>query len=231
MEAQFTTDRSEAIERKCNLVDLGRTDYGSCLKIQRELLQLRQNSAICDTLILTEHEPVITFGRGYREEPPALPVPVYQIERGGEGTYHGPGQMVAYPILNLTENRIGVRRLVSGVLDAVVYALGRQGIASEKRFEPVGVWVGEKKIASLGLAVKRWVCFHGVAVNINNSIDGFAYIRPCGMSSSMITSAKKLLGREIDIESVKRDFTSAFMESFSFRPERFDPGMLLTELR
>lgn len=226
MEAQFSSGQTAGIERRCNLVDLGRTDYGGCLRIQRELLGLRQNSMICDTLILTEHDPVITFGRGYREEPPPLPVPVFQIERGGEGTYHGPGQMVAYPILNLTENRIGVRRLVSGVLEAAVYALGRQGITSEKRFDPVGVWVGEKKIASLGLAVKRWVSFHGVAININNSLDGFAYINPCGMSSSTITSAAKLLGRQVDMKEVKRDFTHSFMESFGFHAEVLEPAAL-----
>lgn len=226
MEAQSAVGRSEGIERRCNLLDLGRTDYGSCLKIQRELLGLRQNSMICDTLVLTEHDPVITFGRGFREEPPSLPVPVYQIERGGEGTYHGPGQMVAYPILNLTENKIGVRRLVSGILDSAVYALGRQGISSEMRFDPVGVWVGKKKIASLGLAVKRWVSFHGVAINVNNSLDGFAYINPCGMSSSTITSARRLLGRPIEIEDVKRDFIHAFMDSFGFHPEKMDKSSL-----
>lgn len=186
------------------------------------MLQLRQNSKICDTLLLTEHEPVITFGRGFRQELPELPVPAFQIERGGEGTYHGPGQLVAYPILNLTENNTGIRTLVSRILNAVVSALGKQGIDSEPKFDPVGVWTGGKKIASLGIAVKRWVTFHGAAVNLNNSLDGFSYINPCGMSSSTITSAKKVLGREVNAETVRADFVSAFMEEFNFVAEEVE---------
>ncbi len=205
--------------RRCNVIDLGLTDYGECLGIQRRLLTLRQNSAICDTLLLTQHMPVITFGRGYREEIPSLPVPVFQIERGGEGTFHGPGQLVAYPIMNISENRVGIRQLVSRMLEAAVHALGTQGIEGEARFDPVGVWVGDKKIASLGIAVKRWVTFHGIAININNSLDGFSYINPCGMSSSTITSARRILGREVDLASVKRDFVTRFMEAFYFTAE------------
>lgn len=188
------------------------------------MLQLRQSSRICDSLLLTEHEPVITFGRGYREEIQELPVPAFQIERGGEGTFHGPGQLVAYPIINITENNIGIRTLVSRILNAVAYALGRQGIESEAKFDPVGVWTGGKKIASLGIAVKRWVTFHGVAVNLNNSLDGFSYINPCGMSSSTITSAKKVLGRDVDMGAVRTDFVRAFMAEFNFTAESMTSG-------
>lgn len=210
---------SEHVSRRCNVVDLGRTDYGRCLEVQRRLLGLRQSSAICDTLILTEHDPVITFGRGYRDALPDLPVPVFQIERGGEGTYHCPGQLVAYPILNIYENRTGIRTLVSRVMDAAVSALRKQGILGEGRFDPVGVWVGGKKIASLGIAVKRWVTFHGIAVNLNNELDGFEYINPCGMSASTMTSAKRILGRIVDTDLFKHDFVGAFMEAFDFDAE------------
>ncbi len=219
---------SEAgLTRRCNVVDLGLTNYGDCLELQRALLLLRQNSTVCDTLLLTEHNPVITFGRGYRDETPQLPIPVYHVERGGEGTYHGPGQIVAYPVMNLTENGVGVRTLVSKVLNAAVYALSIQGITSEARFEPVGVWAGDRKIASLGIAVKRWVSFHGIAINVNNTLDGFAYIQPCGMNASTITSAKKLLGRDIDISMMKEDFVSDFMREFSFEPHQVKIGELL----
>lgn len=181
---------------------------------------------ITDMLILTEHLPVVTFGRGYRDELPSLPVPVFQIERGGEGTCHCPGQLVAYPIMNISENRVGIRTLVTKMLQAAVHALSRQGIAGEARFDPVGVWVGERKIASLGLAVKRWVTFHGIAVNVNNQLDIFSYINPCGMSATTMTSARKLAGRNVDAEEMKSDFVSSFMESFSFIPERVHPESL-----
>lgn len=219
MQQERNVEGGETVSRRCNVIDLGRTEYGHCLRLQHALLQLRQNSMICDTLLLTEHDPVVTFGRGFRGELPSLPVPAFQIERGGEGTYHAPGQLVAYPILNLMENDIGIRTLVSRVLGAAVTALREQGISSEARFEPVGVWAGEKKIASLGIAVKRWVTFHGVAVNLNNSLEGFHYISPCGMSPSMITSAHQLLGREVDFNAVSEEFVDAFMNVFGFAAE------------
>ena len=217
---------AEHISRRCNVLDLGLTDYGKCLEVQRKLLVMRQNSEICDSLILTEHNPVITFGRGYRDALPDLPVPVFQIERGGEGTYHCPGQLVAYPILNIYENGTGIRTLVSRVMGAAVSALRRLGIESEGRFDPVGVWVGGKKIASLGIAVKRWVTFHGIAINLNNELDGFEYINPCGMSASTMTSAKRILGRRVDFDEFRHDFVSAFMESFDFDAERTTLGSI-----
>ena len=206
-------------ERKCAVVDLGLTDYAACLDIQRRLLSLRQQSKIYDALILTEHYPVITFGRGFRGEVPELPVPAYQIERGGEGTFHSPGQFVAYPVMNISENRVGVRTLVLRILESAVYALEKQGVEAEARVSPVGVWTGGKKIGSLGIAVKRWVTFHGLAVNLNNDLGGFSHINPCGMSPSTMTSAKKLLGREADTARFRQDFVDSFMESFHFSPE------------
>ncbi len=204
--------------RKCNLLTIGLTDYAYALELQRKLLTLRQSSLIYDTLIVTEHRAAITFGRGYRGELPELSVPVFAIERGGEGTYHCPGQLVAYPILNLTENGIGVRRLVTGMLEAGVEALTSSGIDAEARLEPVGIWIGDRKIASLGIAVKRWVSFHGLAINLNNELDGFSLINPCGMSASTMTSARKILGHEVDFQKVQRDFIDAFMREFSLEP-------------
>jgi len=217
MQSEFSGDR-EKFQRRCNVLSIGLTDYESALKLQRKLLSLRQNSEVYDTLIVTEHPPVITFGRGFRNELPVLPVPVYSIERGGEGTYHAPGQLVAYPIISLAENRIGVRALVNHVLGAGVSALAAAGIDAEARLEPVGLWVGDRKIASLGIAVKRWVSFHGIAINLNNELDGFAMINPCGMSASTITSAKKILGHEVDFAAVQRKFIDAFMKEFDLSP-------------
>ena len=222
MQSEYAVD-SEKFRRKCNVLNIGLTDYAYALNLQRRLLVLRQNSSIYDTLVVTEHTPVITFGRGYRDELPELSVPVFSIERGGEGTYHGPGQLVAYPIINLTENGIGVRRLVQGMLRSGVAALSATGIDAEARLDPVGIWIGDRKIASLGIAVKRWVSFHGLAINLNNDLDGFALINPCGMSASTITSAKKVLGHSVDFTSVQQALIDAFMKEFDLQPS---PGSL-----
>ena len=198
------------------MLDIGLTDYAFALDLQRRLLVMRQNSEICDTLILTEHRPAITFGRGYRGELPEPGIPVFSIERGGEGTYHGPGQLVAYPIISLAENGIGIRRLVSGLLGAGVIALAAAGLHAEARFQPVGIWIGDRKIASLGIAVKRWVSFHGLAINLNNEMEGFGLINPCGMSAATMTSAKVILGHEVAFPKVQQALVGAFMKEFDF---------------
>lgn len=208
----------EALLRKCNLLDAGLTEYGRCLELQRELVRLRQEGRIFDTLLLTEHYPVITFGRSYKGEAPSLKYPVFSVERGGEGTFHAPGQLVAYPILNLIENRTGVRTLVLSLLESAAEALCLEGLNAEARLDPVGVWASGKKVGSAGLAVKRWVSFHGIALNINNSMDGFNLINPCGLSSGVMASASSLLGRKVDMDALKQNFVDAFMRRFSFLP-------------
>jgi lipoate-protein ligase B len=215
--------------RKCNLIDLGLTEYGRCLEIQHELVRLRQEGRIFDTLILTEHEPVITFGRAYSDRAPELPYRVFYVERGGEGTYHAPGQMVAYPVLNLNENAIGPRTLVLSLLNSAAEALADVGITAEGLLNPVGLWVSGKKIGSVGLAVKQWVSYHGIAVNLNNDMKGFSVINPCGLHASVMTSASELLGHTVDMNRFKRKFVDAFMRRFRFSGEESDLDMLLMQ--
>ncbi len=228
--AQSGTEDAEAsCERplqSCNVLRLGLTDYGRCLDFQRLLLSRRQQSLICDTLIVTEHNPVITFGRNFSGPLPSLPVPVFSIERGGEGTYHAPGQLVAYPIINLNENMVGARTLVKRIQQAAVLALEAAGIRAEGRLDPVGVWVGDRKIASIGIAVKRWVSFHGIAININNPLSSFDLIRPCGLDSSVMTSAARLLGHEADFGLVREAFIHGFLKEFNFVERTADAELL-----
>jgi lipoate-protein ligase B len=212
--------------QSCNVLRLGLTDYGKCLDIQRLLLLKRQQSLVCDTLIVTEHNPVITFGRNFSGPLPALPVPVFSIERGGEGTYHSPGQLVAYPIINLNENLVGIRTLVKRIQQAAVSALAAAGISAEGRLDPVGVWVGNRKIASIGIAVKRWVSFHGIAININNELSGFELIKPCGLDPSVMTSASRLLGHDADFGAVREAFIRVFLKEFNFVERTADAGLL-----
>ncbi|MEM3851889.1 MAG: lipoyl(octanoyl) transferase LipB [Methanomassiliicoccales archaeon] len=203
-------------KRRCNVFDAGLMEYGECLELQHSLLSLRQDHRICDTLIITEHPPVYTFGRSFEGKPPELPYPSHIVERGGEGTFHCPGQRVAYPIMDIMENGVGVRTLVLTLLSSASDALKAEGIAAEPKLDPVGLWVGGKKIASVGLAIKRWVSFHGIAVNLNNGLDGFAYIQPCGLSSTVMTSASQLLGRKVDTGRFVNNFVSSFMSRFGF---------------
>ncbi|MBX8644566.1 MAG: lipoyl(octanoyl) transferase LipB [Thermoplasmata archaeon] len=215
--------------RRCNILRLGTTDYGECLSLQRKLLLLRQTSSIYDSLLLTQHHPVVTFGRNYTGELPDLPVPVFSIERGGEGTYHCPGQFVAYPIINLADNGLGVRTLVKKLQAVAVASLRSFGIESEGRLEPVGIWTGNMKIGSIGIAVKRWVTFHGIAININNDLDGFNMIKPCGLDSSVMTSAARILGHTISFGEFEESFISNFMREFGFTPTERSSAELLRQ--
>ena len=167
---------------------LGRTEYTACYDLQKELVERRAADEIGDALILTEHEPVVTIGRGTPADAVAgVELPVVEIERGGEATYHGPGQLVAYPILKLPESRRDLHRYLRDLEEVVIGVLGEFELDPRRRDGLTGVWLGEKKICSIGVAVRRWVTYHGVAVNLHTDLDAFRGFQPCGLDSNVMT--------------------------------------------
>lgn len=192
------------MSRRLVVQDLGRRGYGEVLELQRNLCRQRIAGEIDeDLLLLVEHEPVITLGRGTRAESLPLPraelerrgVPVFEVERGGDVTFHGPGQLVGYPILDLRQHREDLhwylRRLEAGLIGG----LERLGIESGPNPGLTGVWTRGRKIASIGIHVKQWVTFHGFALNVSTELSYFDLIVPCGIRDVVMTSVGQELGR------------------------------------
>ena len=187
------------------LVDLGRMEYGKALNLQKELAAKRVEGTIPDTLLLVEHEHVITLGRkttqtNFRPQN----IPVYQVERGGDATYHGPGQLVGYPIVRLEDH--DVRRHVRNIEESLIRTLRDYSVVAERIDGHPGIWVQGKKVASIGVAVADWVTYHGFALNVNTDLTYFELIRPCGLDPSSMTSIKKITGKEAPFEEVKARF-------------------------
>ncbi len=198
---------------KLTVCDLGRMPYGDALRLQRLLVERRQQDEIDDTLLLVEHPPVLTLGtRGDyaniflpRTELAAAGVEIFEVERGGDVTYHGPGQIVGYPIVRLQDFPGSVRGFISAMAAAIIDVLHNEfSITAEQRFDKYsGVWVGETKIVAFGLAVKQGVTMHGFAFNVNTDLSHFRWINPCGLSKG-VTSVQREIGRPADYEQVKR---------------------------
>jgi lipoyl(octanoyl) transferase len=184
--------------------DLGRRPYGEALELQRNLCQRRIAGEITeDLLLLVEHEPVITLGRGTRAHSLPLPpaelerrgIPVYEVERGGDVTFHGPGQLVGYPILDLREHREDLHWYLRSLEAALIAGLDILGIAAAPNPGLTGVWTRGRKLASIGIHVKQWVTFHGFALNVNTDLSYFDLIVPCGIRDVVMTSVARELGR------------------------------------
>jgi len=191
------------------LLDLGRMEYREAWELQKKLVEQRARGEVPDTLILVEHDHVITLGR---KTTPAnfkpQDVPVFQVERGGDATYHGPGQLVGYPIVMLTDHDI--RRHVRTIETALTNAVRRYGVNAETLEGHPGVWVQGKKLASIGVAVTSWVTYHGFALNVNTDMSYFNLIRPCGLDPSTMTSMQLLTGQRLDFEGVKAHVAKEF---------------------
>ncbi|MEM3101936.1 MAG: lipoyl(octanoyl) transferase LipB [Candidatus Caldarchaeum sp.] len=196
---------------KLVFIDLGLADYLETHKLMLRLVERRSAGEIPDTVLLLEHPDVYTLGRrGLEENVLDRSLPVYRVERGGDATYHGPGQLVVYPIISLHENRLGVGDLVKLLEEAVIMLLKEYGVSAGRVQGKPGVWVGGRKIASIGMALKNWVAYHGLALNINTDLAKFRGIRPCGMDSETMTSLQALTGRSVDMAEAKRKFIRAF---------------------
>lgn len=205
------------------VLDLPLEPFGATLRRQEELVRRRLAGTVPDTLILVEHPPVVTLGRAKRHDnlrldPGALRargIEFYEITRGGDATYHAPGQLVGYPVFDLREHGRDVLRFCRGMEAALIAALAAFGIAGETIPGKAGVWVRGRKIASLGISVRRWVTFHGFALNVNTDLTGFQVIRPCGEDPGIMTSMAVLLGRPVSMDEVRRVVAARFAETFS----------------
>jgi len=198
-----------------NLLDLGLRDYAEVLELQRELVDLRARNMVPDTLIIVEHPHVFTVGKAVPGETPKQidGVPVFRIERGGQWTYHGLGQLVGYPILDLNARRRDIHGFLRAIEETLILAVGGFGIVGG-RGEQTGVWVGERKIASIGAAIRNWVSFHGFALNVNTDLNYFHKISPCGFHGSTMTSMKAELGHEVNFDEVKEHVLDGFERAF-----------------
>ena len=167
---------------------LGRTDYAEAYALQKELVEARAEGRIGDVVLLTEHEPVVTLGRGTpREAAAGVDLPVVEVERGGEATYHGPGQLVVYPILRLDAGRRDLHRYLRDLEEVVLGVLGEFELVGERREGYTGVWLDGRKICSVGVAVRRWVTYHGLALNLHTDLEAFRSFRPCGLDPEVMT--------------------------------------------
>ncbi len=197
---------------QCAVLDLGTQDYGETWELQKRLVAQRLEGRAPDTLLLVEHPAVYTVGRrGGEADVKDSDLPVYEVERGGEATYHGPGQLVGYPIMALPKGKLGIKGFVSSLEEVLIRTVADVGIAGERGIH-AGLWVGPKKLASIGVAIKHHVTYHGFALNVNNDLEPFLHISPCGLDGSTLSSMTDLLGRHVDVEAVKPSLIRHFGE-------------------
>lgn len=193
---------SEATLRSLLVVDMGLRDYAEVWKFQTDSIDEVAGGS-SDVMVLVEHPPVITCGRGsHPENIRATDVPVIEIERGGDVTYHAPGQLVAYPILRLDGEERDLHRHLRQCEELILRVLSAFGLSGERRAGLTGVWIGERKIASIGIAVRKWVTFHGIALNVNLDPAEFGRIRPCGLDPAVMTSMAQVLGFPLPMTTV-----------------------------
>ena len=202
---------------RMEVVDLGLCEYPRAYEIQKQTLEeKRRNPLFPDRLYLVEHPRVFTFGRKSAQDL-RRPSPSFVIERGGEATFHNPGQLVAYPILSLREGERDIGFYLRSLEQVVMETIAHWGIISSRKEGATGVWVeeGQRKIASIGVALKGWITLHGIALNVENDLQGFHEIHPCGFSGAVMTSMKEILGERCPrLEEVKRKLVLSFEKHF-----------------
>lgn len=210
---------------KMNVINLGRCEYEKALEIQYDILKKRQDGVIEDTLILVEHPPVITLGRqankdniiGSEKLRENNGIKTFETNRGGDVTYHGPGQIVGYPIFNIKQSKMGIRKFVENIEEVFIKLLKEKyNITANRNPKHTGVWIGNSKIAAIGLAVKRGVTMHGFAFNVNTNLEHFNFIIPCGISHKDVTSVERLLGKPVDFDEEKNSVIKYFSEVFNY---------------
>jgi len=204
----------------------GRVPYDVALRWQ-EALVARRLAGADDVLLLLEHPPVYTLGRGADERFVGAAagghVPVVRVGRGGQVTYHGPGQLVGYPVIGLRDLRPDVRWYVRGLEQVLIDALGDVGIAAGRRDGLTGVWVGARKIGSIGVGIRRWVTWHGFALNVSADLSGFAAITPCGIEGVTMTSVERE-GVSADVDRMAELVATRFVRHFGYAARRALPA-------
>lgn len=209
--------------RPCELHNLHLVTYENGMKLQQKLVELRQHEEIPDQLLLLEHPPVITLGRGGDASnllaPPQVlaeqRVRFFETTRGGDITYHGPGQVVGYPILHLGEGKRDVRKYVTQLEEVLIRTVAEYGITAERLEGKRGIWVGANKIAAIGVRIARWVTSHGWALNVSTNLEHFRLITPCGIRGMGVTSIEQETGRAVPLREVREILAAKFAEVFA----------------
>ena len=209
-------------DRVLQIEYLGRRAYGEVLELQRAMAAERIAGTRPDTLILVEHDPVVTLGRSTKREHLLLSetalaargVELFDIERGGDVTFHGPGQLVGYPIFDLQQHKPDLHWYLRQVEQALIDALATYDIAGGRVEKYTGVWVGDRKIASIGVHARSWVTWHGFALNVSTDLSYFDMMVPCGIPQVTMTSITRELGRAVSLEEVVDRVATAFTSVF-----------------
>ncbi len=202
---------------------LGRVPYAEGLQIQEQLVAERQAGRIVDVLLLLEHDPVFTMGRNAQAENVLLSkdaleakgFQLFETGRGGDVTYHGPGQVIGYPILELPPDRRDVHRYVRDLEEVMIRACADYGVAATRIGGKTGVWVGTEKVGAIGVRIARWVTSHGFALNVANDLEPFALIVPCGIRDHGVTSLARLVGRDVTSGEAADRLSVHFAEVFN----------------
>lgn len=214
---------------------LGLVPYAEALALQQDLVERRRREEIPDQLLLLQHPPVITTGvrtadaRAHivagEAQLRARGVEVHEAGRGGDVTFHGPGQLVGYPILALPSERRDLHRYVRDLEEALILTIRGWGLEGGRIKGLTGVWVGQEKVAAIGVRVSRWITSHGFALNVTTDLSHFGLIVPCGITDKGVTSMERLLGRPVPMAEVEAAFVGAFAGVFGLMPERLDAGV------
>lgn len=202
---------------------LGRVEYEQTLELQNRLVSEYLARAGSEKLLLLEHEPVYTIGRTRDQSslrsPKTLPHPVFEINRGGKATWHGPGQLVAYPILDLKRHGRDLHRYLRFLEEIIIVTCSALGVQSHRRDGLTGVWTGSRKIASIGVGVRRWVTMHGLALNVTrSSLESFRHITPCGIADAEMTCLERESGQTIGVEDTAAVLAEVFLRELPALP-------------
>ena len=215
---------SERVLKSLYRIELGRTEYKSTWDLQKKLVTLRANGKLPDCLIMTEHEPVLTMGRvnshdnllSTPEELMKHNIELIKIERGGDITFHGPGQLVVYPIIDLSSRGRDLHKYLRDLEQVVIDTLEELNIAATTKKGLTGVWVQNHKLAAIGVAVSRWISYHGLALNVNTDLDYFKHINPCGITRFPVGSISSILGKRVDFDKVSKLLSENFADYFGY---------------
>ena len=201
--------------------DLGNSLYKRTWELQKELQLQRIENNIDDTLLLVEHEPVYTFGKNADENHLLQNYPenvkLFHIERGGDITFHGPGQIVGYPIMDLHNYKMSISWYMRALEEVIIRSLDKFDISADRKDGLTGVWVKDEKIAALGVRISRWVTMHGFALNVNTDLAYYDNIIPCGIFDYGITSMKHILGEKQNMSKIKSTLSAVFLDVFQLK--------------